>query len=175
MIVDNTSELNRVSAPAARDPALRKPKLFISYSSRDARQHDELTVRLKPLRSEGLVETWSDHCFVAGEAWDKTIRRELEEADVIVLLWSAQFEATDYIQEVEVQRAVEWAKEGEAVVVSIILEKCGWDRHAAADYQVLPRKGRPVRDRKPIRDAWYKVQEGLRNVLEKMRAKSESP
>ena len=52
-------------------------------------------MRLKPLRSEGLVETWSDRCLVAGEEWDKTIRRELEEADVIVLLWSAQFEASD--------------------------------------------------------------------------------
>ncbi len=171
VIVDNTSELNRVSAPAARDPSQRKAKVFISYSSRDARQHDELTVRLKPLRSEGLVETWSDRCLVAGEEWDKTIRRELEEADVIVLLWSAQFEASDYIQGVEVQRAVERAKAGEAVVVSIILEKCSWERTPVAKYQVLPRKGFPVRNRKPIRDAWYEVQEGLRTVLEGLRGK----
>jgi hypothetical protein len=109
---------------------------------------------------------------VAGEEWDKTIRRELEEADVIVLLWSAQFEASDYIQGVEVQRAVERAKVGEAVVVSIILEKSGWQRSDVAKYQVLPPKGRPVRDRKPIRDAWYEVQEGLRKVLEELRAKS---
>lgn len=172
VIVDNTSELNRVSAPAARDPSQRKAKVFISYSSRDARQHDELTVRLKPLRSEGLVETWSDRCLVAGEEWDKTIRRELEEADMIVLLWSAQFEASDYIQGVEVQRAVERAKSGEAVVVSIILEKCGWERTAVAKYQVLPGKGRPVRDRKPIRDAWYEVQEGLRTVLEELQIRA---
>ncbi|MCL5742300.1 MAG: TIR domain-containing protein, partial [Acidobacteria bacterium] len=172
VIVDNTSELNRVSAPAARDPAQRKAKVFISYSSRDARQHDELTVRLKPLRSEGLVETWSDRCLVAGEEWDKTIRRELEEADVIVLLWSAQFEASDYIQGVEVKRAVERAKAGEAAVVSVILEKCGWERTTVAKYQVLPPKGRPVRDRKPIRDAWYEVQEGLRVVLEALRTKA---
>ncbi len=172
VIVDNTSELNRVSAPAARDPSQRKAKVFISYSSRDARQHDELTLRLTPLRSEGLVETWSDRCLVAGEEWDKAIRRELEEADVIVLLWSAQFEASDYIQGVEVQRAVERANADEAVVVSIILEKCGWERNAVAKYQVLPRKGHPVRDRKPIRDAWYEVQEGLRKVLEELRTRS---
>lgn len=172
VVVNNTSELNRVSAPAARDPTQRKAKVFISYSSRDARQHDELTVRLKPLRSEGLVETWSDRCLVAGEEWDKIIRHELEEADVIVLLWSAQFEASDYVQGVEVKRAVERAEAGETVVVSIILEKSGWERTAVAKYQVLPRKGRPVRDRKPIRDAWYEVQEGLRKVLEEFGVKS---
>lgn len=172
MTIDNTRELNRVSAPAARDPLQRKAKVFISYSNRDARQHDELTVRLKPLRSEGLLETWSDRCLVAGEEWDKTIRRELEEADLIVLLWSAQFEASDYIQGVEVQRAVERAEAGHAVVVSIVLEKCGWERTAVAKYQVLPRKGRPVRNAQPQRDAWYEVQEGLRKVLEQLRKKS---
>lgn len=170
--VNNTSELNRVSAPAARDPSQRKAKVFISYSSRDARQHDELTVRLKPLRSEGLVETWSDRCLVAGEEWDKTIRRELEEADVIVLLWSAQFEATDYIQGVEIKRAAERAKAGDAVVVSIILEKCGWERSTLAKYAVLPRKGRPIRNAQPQRDAWYEVQEGLRKVLEELQGKA---
>lgn len=170
--VDNTSELNRVSAPAARDPSQRKAKVFISYSSRDARQHDELTVRLKPLRSEGLVETWSDRCLVAGEEWDKTIRRELEEADVIVLLWSAQFEGTDYIRDVEIKRAVERAEAGEAVVVSVILEPCGWQRSPVAKYQALPRKGGPVRLTKPQTKAWFDVQEGLRKVLEEWRAKS---
>jgi hypothetical protein len=107
---------------------------------------------------------------VGGEEWDKTIRRELDEADVIVMLWSAQFEATDYIQGVEIKRAVERANAGEAVVVSIILEKCGWERSALAKYAVLPPKGRPVRDWKPVRHAWYEVQEGLRKVLEELRA-----
>lgn len=32
-------------------------------------------------------------------------------------------------------------------------------------------KGRPVRDSKPIRDSWYEVQEGLRRVLEEVRAR----
>ena len=108
---------------------------------------------------------------MAGEEWDKSIRRELEEADVIVLLWSAQFEASGYLQGVEVKRAVERAKAGEAAVVSIILEKCGWMK-LAGNYQALPSKGKPVRGTKPQRDAWYEVQEGLRKVLEDWRAKA---
>jgi hypothetical protein len=72
---------------------------------------------------------------------------------------------------VEVQRALERAKAKEAVVVSIILEKRGWEKHPLAKYQVLPPKGRPVRDSKPIRDSWYEVQEGLRRVLEEVRAR----
>ena len=55
------------------------------------------------------------------------------------------------------------------MVVSIILEKCGWERTAVAKYQVLPRRGFPVRNKQPQRDAWYEVQEGLRKVLEDLR------
>ena len=67
---------------------------------------------------------------------------------------------------------MERAKAGKAVVVSIILEKCGWERSAVAKYQVLPPKGRPVRNTQPQRDAWFGVQEGLRKTLESLRAKS---
>ena len=60
---------------------------------------------------------------------------------------------------------IERARAGEAVVVSIILEDCGWSRHPAAKYQMLPPKGPPVRDTEPQRKAWHSVAEGLRQVL----------
>jgi hypothetical protein len=82
------------------------------------------------------------------------------------LLWSAQFEATDYIRDVEVTSALKRAEKGDAIIVSIVLERCGWKRHPVAKYEVLPPKGRPVRDRKPIRNAWHEVGEGMRMVLE---------
>jgi internalin A len=108
--VNPSKELNRVSAPAARDPHQWKTKLFISCSRSDAKQHDALLQRLKPLVSEGLITTWSDRCLVVGQEWDKVIRRELKEADVIICLVSATFEASDYIQGVEVDCAIERAE-----------------------------------------------------------------
>jgi|CXWL01.1.fsa_nt_gi internalin A len=167
--VNPSTELNRVSAPAARDPHRWKAKLFISYSSADAKQHDSLLQRLKPLVSDGLVTTWSDRCLVVGQEWDKIIRRELKEADVIILLVSAAFEASNYIQDVEVDCAVERAEKKETVLASIILEKCQWERTRLAKYQVLPPKGAPVRDTKPQRNAWHAVAEGLRTKIEELR------
>lgn len=169
--VDNTSELNRVSAAAARNPMTRKLRVFISYSNKDAKQFDELKVRLTPMLSEGLVEQWSDRCLVAGAEWDKTIRSELEQADVILLLWSPQFEATDYIQSVELARARARAGEGKAVVVPIILEQCAWKQHELSKYQILPAKGPPVRDVKPQRKAWSAIAVSLRELFEKLSAR----
>ena len=84
--VNPSTELNRVSAPAARDPHQWKAKLFISYSSADDKYYDALHQRLKPFVSEGLVTTWGDRRLVVGQEWDKIIRRELKEATSLFVL-----------------------------------------------------------------------------------------
>ena len=106
---------------------------------------------------------------MVGQEWDKIIRRELKEADVIILLVSAAFEASNYIQDVEVDCAIERAENKEAVLASIVLEKCQWKHSRLTKYQVLPPKGAPVRDTRPQRNAWHAVAEELRAVLETLR------
>ncbi len=169
--VSNTEELNRISTPAARDEKRVKPRLFISYSRHDARQHDELLVRLKKLQSLGLVDSWSDRCLDPGELWDERIKRELEEAHIVLFLVSARFEATDYIQNVEIVAACRRAKAGECEVVPVILEKCDWENSPLAPFTALPAKAKPVRDWKPQSGAWFEVQQRLKALVEKVGAK----
>jgi internalin A len=163
--IDQLRELNKFSTPEARDPTRWMPRLFVSYSSRDAKQLDELLVYLKVLRNEGLVETWHDRCLTAGQDWDHVIRRELESADVVLFLVSKNFLATDYVQDVEVTRAVERADAGGAVVVPIILEGFGFQQSRLAKYTALPAKAKPIRDARAPRKSWEAVAEGLRKVL----------
>jgi internalin A len=165
VIVDNTSELNRVSAPAARDPSQRKAKLLISYSSRDSRQHDELTVRLKPMQSEGLVESWSARCLVAGEDWDKSIRRELEEADVMLVLLSPEFLASGYLQEVELSFALGRHLKGEIEVVPVILRQCSWEATPLGQLKGLPTNGRPLASWANRDEAWNNIAKALTKIV----------
>jgi hypothetical protein len=78
--------------------------------------------------------------------------------------------ASDYIQDVEVAKAMQQKVEGRTEMVSIILEKCDWDKgkHGAQlkKFLVLPPKAKPVRDTKPQNNAWYEVAEELRKTLE---------
>ena len=166
--VSNTAELNRISTPEARDESRPRPKLFISYSRHDARQHDELLVRVKKLRDRGLVDSWSDRCLDPGELWDERIKREIAEAHVVLFLVSARFDATDYIQNVEIVAACKRAKAGGCEVVPVILEKCDWENSPLKDFNALPAKANPVRDWKPQRDAWHEVQQRLIPLLEKV-------
>jgi len=166
--INPTAELNYLSEPAARDERQWRARVFISYSSKDARLKDELMTRLKPMQaSAGLIECWHDRLITPGEEWDGEIKSQLEQADVILLLVSAQFLASDYIRGVEIKRAIELSEAKKARVIPIILEKCGWKIEAFSNLNAL-RKGIPIRDTKPQSDAWYEVGEELREVFEEL-------
>ncbi|MCE9559994.1 MAG: leucine-rich repeat domain-containing protein [Armatimonadetes bacterium] len=164
--VNSKNELNRVSSPAARDQKRIRPRLFISYSSSDSKLRDEFVMRLKTLEAHGLLKSWSDRCLIVGEDWDHRIKEELEKADFVVFLVSAKFEATDYINDVEVSRACERADKGECQILPIILEECDWKNGRLSKYTALPAKALPIRDTKPQRKAWQAVQQSLRTLLE---------
>jgi len=168
--LDPRTELNRFSEPQARDAMAWRPRVFISYTTHDVRQKDELLVRLKPLKETyGLLDTWDDGVTLAGTDWDSEVRVELEAADVVLLLVSARFRASDYVRGVEVRRAVERARAGECVVVPIILERLDdWTSEPFGRFNAIPRKGKPVRDFRPSRDGWNEVGKELRTLLQQM-------
>jgi len=63
-------------------------KLFFSYSHKDEDLRDELEVHLSALRREGVIELWHDRRIGAGKDFGNEIGRNLEEADVVLLLIS---------------------------------------------------------------------------------------
>ncbi|HYD60506.1 MAG TPA: COR domain-containing protein [Noviherbaspirillum sp.] len=168
--LDPTKELNRLSEQSARSLHAWRPRVFISYSSADARSLDQLLVRLKPLHAtHGLLDSWSDRCLPPGADWDGEIREELERADVVLLLVSARFIASDYIRGVEVKRAMERHAKGECQVVPIVLEKTDWESECFGKCNSLPRKGLPIRDFKPQGNGWFEVGKELRELLERIK------
>ena len=78
-------------------------RLFYSYSHHDEALRDQLEAHLTTLRRTGELETWHDRRIDAGDLWDKRIRQELEEADIILLLVSVDFLASDYCHDIEVE------------------------------------------------------------------------
>ena len=95
--------------------------IFISYSHRDEELRDELEIHLKLLNRQGVIRTWYDREISAGEEIDSRISTELEKADIILLLVSPYFLASDYCYEVEMQRAMERHREGSARVIPVLV------------------------------------------------------
>jgi len=96
-------------------------KLFFSYSHEDAGLRDKLEEHLSLLKREGLIEAWHDRRITAGTEWKEAIDRHLEEADIILLLISASFMASEYCYDRELEQAMARHERQQARVIPVIL------------------------------------------------------
>lgn len=140
-------------------------RVFVSYSKADEAYKVELEKHLNVLKRQNLISTWSDRQLVAGEEWDKRIKSELSQADIILLLVSSDFIATDYVWDIEIQRALERHERGEARVIPIILRPCLWSVAPFAKLNALPNKGKPISEYNNKDEAWAEIAEKLRVLV----------
>lgn len=168
------AELDRISPPPVRDQEAWKPSVFISYSHQDERFKDELVMRFKVLQAAGLAgQVWTDRMLEPGEKWDMGITTNLDRADLVLLLLSNAALASDYIQKIEVKRALERDAAGTAVVVPVILERCQWTvLPGMKDLQGVPKDAKSLREWKPRNAGWHNVMEQLKTKLESMRKRA---
>ena len=155
----------------AIDTQRQAVRLFYSYSHKDETLRNELETHLKLLQRQGLLETWHDRKIEAGEEWKQKIDDNLERAEIVLLLVSADFIASDYCYEKEMQRAMERHKNHEALVVPIIVRDVNWRQAPFAKLQALPKDGKPVSLWKNRDSAWRNVSEGSERVVEDIRKK----
>ncbi len=90
------------AAPAAGRPL----KVFVSYSHQDDALRKRLDVHLSLLKRQGVLEVWHDRRLQGGEHWEEAIDQNLEEADIVLLLISPDFIASDYCYGYELTVAV---------------------------------------------------------------------
>lgn len=138
-------------------------RLFYSYSHRDEKFRERLEIHLAALRRQGLIEEWHDRKITAGREWKNDIDENLEAADIILLLVSSDFLASDYAYNKEFMRALERHKSGEVRIVPIILRYSDWQETPIGDLQALPPEGKPVAGRGDR--GWTEVAKGLRQVI----------
>jgi len=122
----------------------RPLKLFISYSHADEKLRERLHVHLAALHNDGLISTWHDRRIAPGTEWERQIDAELDSADVVLLLISADFLASKYCYDVEMDRALKLHEAGTARVVPLILRPSDWEGSPFAKLQALPKNAKPV-------------------------------
>jgi internalin A len=155
-----------------REMKERPIRLFYSYSHQDERLRNELETHLKLLQRQGMIETWHDRKIEAGDEWKRKIDENLERADIILLLISADFIASNYCYEIEMKRALERHENGEARVIAVIVRDCNWRIAPFAKLQALPKDGKAVKKWPDKDSAWQNVAEGIQGVVEEIRKKS---
>ena len=153
----------------AADPGVsmsNKVSIFISYSSKDAVLKEDLLTQLKVLTiSDKQIEIWEDGLLEPGINWDTEIKDKLHAAHIVLMLISARFLTTNYIWNIEVEETLLRQQKGEVTAIPVILSPCPWMQTPVAQFQALPKKGRPVTDF-PDRDtALLEVVNGISRVI----------
>ncbi|MCP4990310.1 MAG: toll/interleukin-1 receptor domain-containing protein [Colwellia sp.] len=140
---------------------MTKIKLFYSYSHKDETYREKLETHLSILRRSGYISEWHDRRISAGNDWEEDIDYNLEDSDLILLLVSSNFLASDYCYDTETIRALEKHESGEAVVIPIILSPCLWLESKLKKLQSLPRDNKAVSIFPNEDVAWLEVAEGI--------------
>jgi hypothetical protein len=153
------------SAPAAEKPLVRPLRVMYSYSHLDEVFKDELHTALAALRREGAIDVWQDRQILPGSEFDKDIAQALEASDIIILLVSKYFIASDYCWSVEMKQAVERHAQGTAAVLPVILKPADWKTSPFGKLTALPKDGKPIIEWQNPDAAWADVAEGMRRLV----------
>jgi len=133
--------------------ASTKPlKLFISYSHADSSYKDELEKHINPLKRLKLIDVWFDGLIQAGKDLDEEICAQLSSSDIVLLLVSVDYLNSYYCIEIEMEKAMERHKKGEARVVPVMLRSCMWQHMPFSSLKALPLDAQAV-STWPDRDA----------------------
>ncbi|MCB0197179.1 MAG: SUMF1/EgtB/PvdO family nonheme iron enzyme [Anaerolineae bacterium] len=143
-------------------------KIFFAYARADQALRDELDMHLAFLRRSNLIEGWYDGNISAGEEWQQAIDHHLHTADIILLLVSPNFIASDYCYDVEMKKAMVRHEAGEAVVIPVILRPCRWKYAPFGKLQALPKDARPIIRWANSDDAFDSVAETIDTIVRQL-------
>jgi hypothetical protein len=136
--------------------------VFLSYSHKDEPYRDQLEIHLEMLKRQGVISIWHDRRLTAGDDFGAGIARELERADIILLLVSADFLASEYCYSVEMRHALERHQRRTARVIPVILRLCEWQQAPFAHLLACPTDGRPVSKFADPDEAYLQIAKAIR-------------
>ncbi len=140
--------------------------VFVSYAHEDEDLQDELRKHLASLERQGKIRAWHDRGIKAGEEWAQKIDVHLDASEIILLLISPDFMASQYCSEIEVPRAMQRHQRGSARVIPIIVRPVDWREAPYAKLQVFPKDAKPITLWSNQDEAFLNVQQGLKRAIE---------
>ena len=117
----------------------------------------------------GVIATWYDCMISPGTEWKKEIAEHLESSQIILLLVSPDFVASNFCSEIEMKRAMECHDKNEARVIPVILRPADWEGEDFSKLHALPEGRRPIALWANEDEAFVSVVRGIRVAVEGIR------
>ena len=154
-------------------PLPERNQVFVSYSHADAKKWlNRLQTHLKPLEREGKLQLWDDTKIKPGADWRNEIQRALDSAKVAVLLISADFLASDFIDKNELPPLLAAAENDGATILSVILSPCRFNEtKSLSRFQAVNAPSKPLAEmpRAAQEKVFYQVSKAVEDALQNPR------
>lgn len=142
--------------------------VFCCYARKDKEYLQDIKLHLKPLEREGLIILRADIDISPGTEWERTIIHYLDVADIVLLLISPDFIASDYCFNEEMRRAIERHENGTARIVPVIIRPATWHKMPFGKLQALPKDATPVSTSSNRDTALMSVAKGIRTIVQEL-------
>ncbi|WP_291426774.1 TIR domain-containing protein, partial [Deinococcus sp.] len=162
ILIDNKAKQKR----GPDSPKNIKPvKVFISYSHKDELYRQELENHIRILSRRGLISVWHDRKIGAGRDWEGEIDSNLDTADIVLLLISSDFIASDYCYDKEVDKALDNHDLEKSIVIPVILRSAHLEGSKFMHLQALPTDAKAISSWQDRDEAYTVVARGLEGVI----------
>jgi hypothetical protein len=138
--------------------------IFCSYSHRDEDFRDELERHLSTFLRRVMIHGWHDRRIDPGKEWRGQIDSHLRSAQIILLLVSADFLASEYCSDIEIKLALERHAQGQAIVIPILVRPVDWAAAPFAHLRVFPSDGQPVISRTDREQVFAEIAIAIRDL-----------
>ncbi|MEM7772701.1 MAG: toll/interleukin-1 receptor domain-containing protein [Cyanobacteria bacterium P01_A01_bin.37] len=139
--------------------------VFISCSRQDEALLKALDVHLANLKRQGTISAWTDQVIKAGTEWEQEIQQKLAAAQLILLLISPDYIASDLCYCEQMQAALKRHEEGTARVIPIILRPTDMTGSPFSTLTPLPTDAKPITQWRDRDEAFLDVVKGIRRAI----------
>jgi len=147
-------------------------EVFISYSHQDQTLRKELDTHLANLKRQDIITSWYDGDIKPGEELQPQIIEHLNRAQIILLLVSADFIASDFCYSIEMKRAIVRHDDNNARVIPILLRPTDWKGTPFAKLKMLPTDAKAITMWPTHDEGFVDVIKGIRESIDDFTGKS---
>ena len=143
----------------------RPIRVFLSHDASDHEHCAALETHLAAMVRRKSIEIRRAQGQCVGSVQDPEGRGLLEEVDLVVLLLSPSFLASDRCFDIDLRRAMERHAAGVARVLPVVVRPVDWSGLPVSVLQPAPADGRPVTSWEQRDEAWLSVVDSVATVV----------
>jgi hypothetical protein len=146
------------------------PTVLVSYARNDVTFFEELSAHLSLLQRKGVINFWHEGRIRAGDAWADVIESQVQQAEIFILLVSADFLSSEFVWGHELPALLERQRKGKARIIPVIIRPCLWQESPIAALKIFPTDGKPVSGSPNPDRAWVSLARYVEEVARDLRS-----